>query len=304
MSDKKKKKKLTIDTAPLDERGLVRDEDEEFEADLAERVRIAEENSEAEYLRAKKQAEADKQAYAEKLRREKIELMKHKQGIADTEPKEDEAEEDSEPAPKMSFKKKLENFWYHYKIQTIVAVTVTVLFGYMIYDLVTRIEPDITVVAVVDNGLSHRVDGLEAYFEHYCEDLNGDGEVYVQVVLVPMDANSTNTDAQNYATKLYSTLSNAETVMVIADPASEFSVEQVLFQDLTERYEGNEYVTERGIKLTNDRLREALNWTQMPEDMVLMLREPVRTLSSSREEMEESCETALEMLDKMLEDAQ
>ncbi len=232
--------------------------------------------------------------------------MKQKQGIADTESDEDEddEEEESEPAPKMSFKKKLENFWYHYKIQTIVAVTVTILFGYMIYDLVTKIEPDVTVVAVVDNGLSHRVDGLEAYFEHYCEDLNGDGEVYVQVVLVPMDANSTNTDAQNYATKLYSTLSNAETVMVIADTASEFSVEQVLFQDLTERYESNEYVTEKGIKLTNDRLREALNWTQMPEDMVLMLREPVRTLSSSREEMEESCETALEMLDKMLEDAQ
>ncbi len=302
MADKKKKK-LTIDTSPIDERSLVRDEDEQFEADLAERARLAEADSEAEYIRAKKQAEADKQAYAEKLRREKIELMKQKQGITEDEPEGDEDEE-AEPAPKMSFKKKLENFWYHYKIQTIVGVTVVLLFGYMIYDLVTKVEPDMTVVAVVDNGLSHRAEGLEAYFEHYCEDLNDDGEIYVQVVLVPMDANSTGTDAQNYATKLYSVLSNAETVMVIADPASMFSVEQVLFQDLTERYKGNKYVTEDGIMLTNDRLREAINWTQMPEDMVLMVREPVRTLSSSREEMEKSCETAFEMLDRMLEDAE
>lgn len=292
-----KKNKLAIDTAPSDERELVPEEDAQYEEEYANRVIHAREDAEA----MKKQELEEKKAHEEKLRREKIELLQKKQGIVSDETEEAD-EEPSEPAPKMPFKKKLENFWYHYKIQVIVAVVAVVFGGYMIYDVITKPEPDITIISVVDNGLVDRLGSVEDYFEKYGEDINGDGKVYVQVVNVPMNPGATDTNAQNYATKLYSSLQSARTVLILTDKKSSYSVENVSFQDMTERYPDNEYVTEQGVLLNNKLLKETASWIQMPSDMVLVMREPVRTLNSSVEDMEETCEHAYKLIDKLLED--
>lgn len=297
------KKKLSIDTSPDDDRSLIPDEDAQYEEEQARRALAAEQDIEAEAELARKQEIEQKQAYEEKLRREKVELLQKKQGIfSEDESTDEQSINDEAPAVKPSVWKRLENFWYHYKIQFIVAVIAIGFGGYMIYDLVTKVEPDITVISVVDNGLSHRMGSLEDYFERYYDDLNGDGEVYVQVIHVPMDPSSTDTNAQNYATKLYSTLQSGRTVLILADNKSAYSVEQVSFQNLTERYPEHEFVTEKGISMTCKKLKQALNWAQMPEDMVLMIRKPVKTLSADLEDMEKTCDEALALLDKMLED--
>lgn len=298
-----KKKRLTIDTAPSDDRSLVPEEDAQYEEEYARRTMDAEADYQ-EHLEREKQREIDeRKAHEEKLRREKIALLQKKQGIVSEEETDDEEQADeSEPAAKMSFWKRVENFWYHYKIQLIVAVVAIGFGGYMIYDLVTKVDPDITIISVVDNGLFQRLGKVEDYFEKYATDLNGDGEVYVQVLHVPMDPSSTDTNAQNYATKLYSTLQSAHTVLILTDNKSSYSVENVTFQDLTERYPENEYVSDKGVMLNSKLLKESLNWLQMPTDMVLKVREPVKTLNASAEEMEDTCDEALELIDKLLED--
>lgn len=297
------KKRLTIETAPSDDRSLVPEEDAQYEEEYA-RKSIDSQAEYEDYLEREKQREIDeRKAHEEKLRREKIELLQKKQGIV-SEKETDDGEDagEDEPAPKMTFWKRVENFWYHYKIPFIVAVVAILFGGYMIYDLVTKVNPDITVISVVDNGLSYRLGSMEDYLEKYATDLNGDGRVYVQVVHVPMDPSSTDTNAQNYATKLYSSLQSSETVLILTDKKSEYSVEMVSFQNLTERYPDNEYVTEKGVLLNSKKLSEALGWTQMPTDMVLMVREPVRTLNASVDEMADTCDDAMELIDKLLED--
>ncbi len=298
----KKKRKLTIDTAPIGAEELVPEEDASYEQELAERAMLERENAGEIERQAEKRIADEKLRYEQRLRREKIEMLLKKQGIENDEEQEDDSEEDEESQQPMSFKKKLENFWYHYKIQFIVAVAVIVFGGYMVIDLITKTNPDIAIISVVDNGLYNRMGDLEDYFEQYCEDLNGDGEVYVQIIHCPMNETDTSTAAQNYAQKLYSNLQAGRTVVVLTDDVSAYSVEQVAFEDLTKKFPGNKHVTEKGVSLTGDELKQAISWQLMPQDMVLKVRIPVRTLSSDISVMEESCNNALEFIERLIND--
>lgn len=302
MPEKKKKRKLTIDTAPKGEAELIPEEDAEYEEELAQQVINERENADELERKAVKQAADEKLRYEQRLRQEKIAMLLKKQGIEADDSDSEEPEEEQEPAKPLTFKKKLENFWYHYKVPFIIGVAAFALFGYMIYDLIVKVNPDITIISVVDNGLYSRMDDLEDYLELYCEDLNGDGKVVVEIINCPMNETDTSTTAQNYATKLYSTLQSGRTVMVLADDVSMYSVEQVAFENLMLKFPGNEHVTEWGVSLTGDELRSAINWQQMPQDMVLMVRIPVETLSYDKEDMQESCDNALEFIERLIND--
>lgn len=295
---KKKKNKMSISFDPEGEERLVREEDEEFEREAAERYRAEIEEDEEAIRKEEKRIEEQKRAYEQKLRQEKIAMMKAKQGINDEEP---EAPcEEEEPPMEMSFWKKVENFWYHYKWATIISTVVILFGGYMIYDLVTKVNPDIMIIVTTDNGLSYRADSVQTLFEKYAEDLNGDGVVNVEVAFVPMDPNGGSDQyTQSNETKLYSNLSGARCVLYLTDDDSGFSLDQVLFDDLTDDID-SKYVTSEGVSLNSAMIREGFNWAQMPEDMVLRIRTPVKTLAASAQEMQEKHDEAMRLIEKLV----
>lgn len=295
MSKDKDNFKISYDT---DKSSIVPEEDEAFERQQAQQYRDAEDNAEYYRQMAEKEEERQRRAYEQKLRREKIEMIKQKQGIEDDEP---ESDIEEEPPSEMSFWKKVENFWYHYKWVTIITVVIVLFGGYMIYDIATKRIPDLTIIATPDNGITYRGDELESFFEGFCDDVNGDGEVYVSVVFAPLDPDSVGDNySQANESKLFSTLSSARCVLVLSDDSSDFSLENVAFSDLSDKID-SQYVSGSKLSISSKLVQDAINWAQMPQDMYISMRTPVKTLNDSEEDMQKNCDIAEEFLKRLAE---
>lgn len=292
------KKKHTIDNS-IEDFSLVPDEDFEFEKQVADFAKNEKAISEGKLLEQKKREHDNKAEYERKLRQEKIELMRLKQGIAD-----DNDVEETTPIekPKMSFKKRVGNFWYHNKFTLIVGVFVFIAVGYMIYDVVSKTKPDMTVLVTLDNGMSYRTDELEKFFEKYCEDYNGDGKVYVEIVSTPLNPDTADTDmTQANATRFFAHMQSGKNVLILSDVQTEGNIVD-LIDNLHDKYPEQEHYSEKGLMLDGDYIRKELNWAEMPDDMYLALRKPINTTYSSKDEMRKHYERSLKMLELIAED--
>ena len=79
-------------------------------------------------------------------------------------------------------KDKWNNFWFYHKTHVIVAVIAALFVAYMVYDMVTKVHPDYNVAILTSKTIpSDLSDQLGDEIEKYGEDLNGDGEVVVQM---------------------------------------------------------------------------------------------------------------------------
>lgn len=97
------------------------------------------------------------------------------------------SEEELRPDPKpvqqpQTPKSWLENFWYHHKIGILIGGFTLIALTILIVQTVTRERPDYTAVMVTENALlPEEVTYLEQVIAEYGEDINGDGEVVVQI---------------------------------------------------------------------------------------------------------------------------
>lgn len=84
---------------------------------------------------------------------------------------------------KMPLKKRIENFWFYYKIHTIVAVIVIISLSVLITQCCNRVTPDMTIIIASGNVnfTDEQQDALEAKLSQYTEDLNNDGQKVVDI---------------------------------------------------------------------------------------------------------------------------
>lgn len=89
-----------------------------------------------------------------------------------------EAKRAREEMKKLPFKKKLENFWFYYRIHVIVALVMVLVFGTSVVQCIRRVDYDLTVsyygCEQVDTGVMLE---LEKFLDENCEDINGNGSV-------------------------------------------------------------------------------------------------------------------------------
>ena len=92
-----------------------------------------------------------------------------------------------------TFKKRLENFWYHYKWQTIISAVllVTVVIG--LYQCFSREHYDYRIVLATSTVeiSPAQTSALSKEIEKYAKDIDGDGKVSVSVIECSFNANST-----------------------------------------------------------------------------------------------------------------
>ena len=97
------------------------------------------------------------------------------------------SEEELRPDPKPPLEPQtprswLENFWYHHKAGVIVAAVGLIALVFVIAQIITRERPDYRIVLTTETPLMPE---LVTYFENYLApygtDVNGDGEVIVQL---------------------------------------------------------------------------------------------------------------------------
>ena len=93
------------------------------------------------------------------------------------------AESKSEEIVPITFKEKIQNYWYHFKWHTILSVFLIVVIAVSVTQCVNREKQDMIVVMfaysmVADSQMSR----VEEYIEQYATDIDGNGKVAVQVV--------------------------------------------------------------------------------------------------------------------------
>lgn len=268
-------------------------EDEDFERELYERQKKEAEENARRVQEEEKRREEERKNYQKNLNDRKIELMKLKQGVIESS---DIVKEEEKVEQKMSLKDTISNVWYHSKWIIIFAAFCLFAFGYIAYDTLFTTKPDLTVLVLsYDDALYYRSEEVSAFLENYCDDLNGDGEVYVMVYNISTDYSDYNTATANQA-QLLSQLQSGENVMLISDCENDF-----IMHDFRAEYPDNELFTERGLLLNCALTREALKWEAMPDNIYVGLREPAKLLSTGEEEMDENYATALVMYQRIVE---
>ena len=86
------------------------------------------------------------------------------------------------PQMKEETRKKIDNFWYYYKIHVLVVVFILFVAGVFIKDIVTKVDYDYYVAFVTEEMMTNEeISSIQSVFEREAEDLNGDGEIHVEV---------------------------------------------------------------------------------------------------------------------------
>ena len=86
------------------------------------------------------------------------------------------------PQMKEETRKKIDNFWYYYKIHVLVVVFILLVASVFIKDIVTKVDYDYSVAFVTEEMMTNEeISSIQSVFEREAEDLNGDGEIHVEV---------------------------------------------------------------------------------------------------------------------------
>lgn len=278
----------------MDERkqGIVLEEDYNYELEQAQMRAEEQKALEENEALAEAQEREYKKNHSRELNDCKIELMKLKQGIIESS---DIVKEDEKTVYKQSFGEWISNVWFRSKWIIIFAVFVVFAFSYIIYDQVSKTKPDITVLVLSSNyNLYYRTEELESFLGQYCDDLNGDGEVYVQVYNISTDYTDASMSTSSQA-QLMSQLQSGENIILICDSESDFTM-----HDFTDEFQSDRF-TELGLTLNCELVRTALKWEAMTDDVYIGMREPTALFSTSLEGMQKNYDEAYVMFERIVE---
>ena len=116
----------------------------------------------------------------------------------------------------LTFKEKLQNFWYYYKIHTISIICAVLILVVGISQCTGKTNWDMRVIYFSYSPvLDEQIKPIGKYFEKISKDLNGDGEVNIQMIncsMVPGDNNVKYNQAT--LTKVQSLIATEEKAML------------------------------------------------------------------------------------------
>ena len=119
---------------------------------------------------------------------------------------------------KKTFQQRLRNFWYYYKVHTIIGLLVAALLAVLVAQCSSRVSPDYTVVLYMRKELSESMtDAMAAELQKFGVDRNGDGVVVVEIVNCSYDADGRNEVVMGSIGKMQGQLSLPDSPLMITD---------------------------------------------------------------------------------------
>ena len=299
----KEKDKSTENAAPQDDK-KVEINKSVFKVNKELRKQREEEQAKKEQEIAEKYAQREKEkqeAYEKKLRDERIELMRLKQGIVE---ESETIHEEKEEEIKLSFGKKIANFFYHNKWWVGLGVFFVALGAYLVYDLLSKPNPDMVILMLCDNNPVGTSTFLEEYFEEYAEDSNGNGKVLVNVYYIPYGDDEYQNYINGVQTKITTFLNNADGVMVIGN---QMTVDKLLpaedsFVDLSSIYPDDPHVEGYFYYIKDTKFAEHIGVSPdvITDDMFFALRKPKDVMNDSKEKMQETYDKDFPTFDRVV----
>lgn len=304
LEDKNREKAEKIDT--IKEKNLIPDDDFDYERKRFEDEEKAYERYQKELEEYNERKEQERKDYEKQLDNEKIELVKLKSGVID---ESDIIKEEAPKVIKLSKKEWIKNFWWHNKIIIILVVFAIAVVSYITYDSLSRVKPDIKVMMTVNNGLVNRTEEVADYFERFCPDINGDGEVNVQILSAPLTEDTDDyVQIQKYQEVYLANMQTGEIIFILTDDKTDADIysdneSDNLLSDVSPDFADNEFVTNKGLSLKGDYIEDVFKYhTNYPQDIYLGMRAPIKTLKDSKDDMQKNYDKAYEIFKSMAED--
>lgn len=145
-----------------------------------------------------------------RAREEFLRLKKMQQG---------ELEPDAKPSevalvPK-TFNEKRKNFWYHYKVHTVLAIGLIIVLAITTMQCLTREKYDYEVMYFAYSvAVDVQTEKIEQYLEKYADDINGDGKVNVNVVNCSVKDSNRDASRENTYYKIQSIIAAEKSIAV------------------------------------------------------------------------------------------
>lgn len=270
---------------------LKKQREAELEAQQQEAVRLAAEHE-------KKQQEA----YEKKLHDERIELMRLKQGVIDE--SQSEIHDEKEEEVKLSFGKKIANFFYHNKWWLGIGIFFACLAVFLGYDLLTKPRPDMVILMLCENEAVGKSVYLDDFFSEYGEDSNGNGKVLVTVYYIPYGEDEYQNYINGVTNKLTNYLTNNEAVMIIGDKRTtdDLLPPDESFVDLSELYPDNPHVKDYFFYIKGTSFAEQLgvDESNIGDDMFFAIRKPQNLVNASKKKVQETYDKDFPTFDRII----
>ncbi|NMA79295.1 MAG: hypothetical protein GX967_01460 [Clostridiales bacterium] len=241
----------------------------------------------------------------DRIRREKIELIKLKQGLIE---ESDLIKEEKQEREKLKGFKRVKNYVYHNRPFILVGLFFAVVFGYMLFDMLSTEKPDIRVLFATSENYSMKMPLIEEAIENYVEDYNGNGKVHVDINYIQLDLEGGgNPDyfAANQ-TKLIGELAVGKSMLLILDNKVAEYIQgddnYAIMADLTDMFPDNDLITREGFYLKGSKLAQLAKWESVTDDVFLAVRRGDEALAATEKGMEENYKKALETFKKIVED--
>lgn len=261
------------------------------------------ERQRAELERKLEERERKKQeAYERKILEEKKELIRLKQGIIE------ESEiipETPEATVVLSPWKKFTNFIYHNKWWLGIGIVIAAILSFLIYDLVTKPNPDIIVLVICDNYAVGEESNLQEYIEGFSDDFNGNGKVLASVYYIPITDNEFGNYGRGVDTNLTTQLQSADGVIVIGGKKLLDTLgDQEIFTDIREIIPESKHIKNGFFRLKDTKFAEkiGIDPEEITADMFIAIRKPQTLLYTKKDEMQEIYDRDLPVFEKILAD--
>lgn len=250
-----------------------------------------------------KQKEQQRLAYEEQLRQEKLELIRLKQGVIE---ESETIHEEHEAPKKYNIFQKISNFFYANKWWLGLGGFFAALAGFLIWQVVTTVHPDMIILLVSHNDLFYAScsEGISAIFEQYIDDVNQDGEVVVDVYYMPSSATTMERDGyMGDNAKLAAEFQIGEAVLVISDyDADEFIVPEHTLVNLEEYFGDYEETEDMRFMLSGTKFADVLEYDEPFDDDIYIGIRQVRETMDSIEEMQEVYDIAFPALEQFVQE--
>ena len=263
-----------------------------------------EERLEKERIEAEKQARKKKEkqeAYEKKLREEKIELIRMKQGEIEESELIPQGEEISD---KLSFGKKISNFFYHNKLWLILGSLCAALAIFLIHDFVTKDNPDVIIMYIDDNIDIGCNPELNTYLEKLCGDVNGDGKTIASVYYIPYSGSEYKDYNNGVTTKLMAEMQSADAMIVISGKCAENAISpEATLENLESRFPDNPHIKNYGFYLKDTDFAEKIGYEgEIDDELFIGIRKIQKVQWATLDELKEAYDKSYPQLEKIIED--
>ena len=246
----------------------------------------------------RKQAE---EARDKRLAEERRELLRLKTGVIE---ESETIHEEHEEEIKLSFWKKIGNFFYHNKWWLGMAVFAAIIVVYLGYSIITKPRPDMVVLLIGENQTLGEESTLEDYIAQFCPDNNGNGEILASVYYIPYSDSPQKNYANGVDTKMTAELQSAESVIIIANSklSGIIRTDEVLV-DLEELYPDNPNVKGYGFYLKDTDFAQKVGvGGSLSDDWFIALRKPQKLMYSDSDDMQETYDRDFPVFDAIVSD--